>query len=58
MLQQPPRLDAMQGASEKRTELYLTYSEEVPQQATQQCAKSDSSATGFARRQADAARRL
>ncbi|MEK7561664.1 MAG: hypothetical protein AAB541_02275 [Patescibacteria group bacterium] len=33
-------LDAMQGASEKWTELYLTYSEGVSQLATQQRAKS------------------
>jgi hypothetical protein len=40
------------------TELYMKYSEGVPQQATQYGAKSSSGATGFAGWQAGAVRRL
>ncbi|MBX4191162.1 hypothetical protein KW794_03685, partial [Candidatus Saccharibacteria bacterium] len=50
-------LDALQGADEERTEVYMKYAKGVPQSATQQGAKSDSSAAGSAGGQAGAPRR-
>ncbi len=41
-------MDEVQGAGEKWTELYLTYSEGVSQPATQQFAKSNVSTDGCA----------
>lgn len=55
---QASRLSGVQGASQQRTELYMKYSEGAAQMATQQSAKSVGRATGFASRQADAARSL
>ncbi len=55
---QPPRLSGVPGAVEQRTELYLKYSEGAAQAATPQSAKSIGGVPGFARQQADAARRL
>jgi hypothetical protein len=49
-------LDALQGAGEARTELYLTYSEGAPQPATKQGAKSLGGVSGRAGKQAEAVR--
>jgi hypothetical protein len=51
-------LDVMQGASEERTEVYMEYSEGVPQLATPQRAKSFCGVDGFAGKQAKAVRGL
>ncbi len=53
-MHKPSHLDAMQGAGEQRTEMYLTYFEGVAQSATPQCAKSLSGAAGSVGRQAEA----
>jgi hypothetical protein len=55
---QPLRLDATQGASEERSEMYLTYIERVPQLATPRCAISACGVCGLAEKQASAAHRL
>jgi hypothetical protein len=51
-------LDAMQGASEERTEMYTGYFEGVPQLATPQRAKSFCGFAGLAGKQAKAVRGL
>lgn len=51
-------LDAGLGASEERTEVYLTYSEGVPQLATPRCAKNSGGVSGYAGQQAGVVRRL
>ena len=55
-MSQPSRLDEAQGANEKRTELYLTYSDGVSEFATKRFAKSASGVAGMASRQAGTAR--
>jgi hypothetical protein len=50
-------LDALRGAGEARTELYLTYGKGVPQPATKQGAKSLGGVSGSAGKQAGAVRR-
>ncbi|MBI2285726.1 hypothetical protein HYU82_02800 [Candidatus Saccharibacteria bacterium] len=49
------RLGEAQGASEERTETYLTYVEGVPQLVTPRFAKSAGGVPGYARQQAGAA---
>ena len=44
-------MDAMQGAREERTEVYLAYSEGVPQLETRQSAKSFCGVAGSAGKQ-------
>lgn len=48
-------LRAVQGASEQRTKVYLTYIEGAAQLATQQCAKIVGRVNGSAIEQADKA---
>lgn len=49
-------LDAVQGAGEARTELYLRYCERALEPATKQCAKSAALITGSASEQVGAVR--
>lgn len=52
------QLDAGQGGSEKRTEPYTKYGEEVSELTTKSSAKSSGGASGSARRQAAAVRKI
>lgn len=51
-------MDETQGASEERTDTYLTYVEGVPQLVTQRFTKSTGGVPGCARQQAGAAQLL
>lgn len=51
-------LDAVQGSFEQRSETYKWYFERVAEKMTLQCAKSNSSISGWARKQGSAVRRF
>lgn len=55
---QDSHLNAMQGKTEQRTETYMKYVEGVAQFLTQQCLKSASQFSGYAREHSSAVRSL